>query len=259
MMFRLALAAAAVVAAAPAAAQEAPGEPLPEETEAQLGLANSVFSLSGEIGLMSDYRFRGVSRSGEDPALQAQLTLSHRSGFYAGGRATTLEGLDGFRLRAPGLGDTGDVQLDLYAGYGADLGGGWEMDAGALYYAFLGAAGPSDYVEPYASLSYLIGPVLATGGIKYAPSQDATGNEDMLYLFGEVEVSVPFRPWSFTAGVGHQDWGRFGNYWNWSLGVQHQLRIGGVPDAEVGLRYVDTDLGAGSADATLVGSISLRF
>ena len=85
-------------------------------------------------------------------------------------------------------------------------------------------------------------------------------DEAMLYLFGQVDVSVPFRPWSFSAIVGHQDWGRYGSYWNWSLGVQHQLRIRGIPDTEVGLRYVDTDLPSRDGqDATLVGSLSLRF
>ena len=84
---------------------------------------------------------------------------------------------------------------------------------------FAGGDGATDYVEPYASLSYLIGPVYATAGAKYAPSQAAIGNEDMLYLFGQVDVSIPFRPWRFSALVGHQDWGDYGGYWTWSLGA----------------------------------------
>lgn len=238
----------ALTAAAPAAAQDEPAE---EAT----GVPGSALDVAAEVSLLSDYRFRGVSRSDEDPALQAALTLSHRSGFYAGARGTTLNGLDGLRRR-----DLGDFELDLYAGYGGALGGGFEIDAGVLHHAFAGAAGRSDYIEPYASLSYLIGPVYATAGAKYAPSQRAIGNEDMLYLFGQVEVSVPFRPWSFSAQLGRQDWGRFGSYWNWSLGVEHQLRIEGIADTAIGLRYVDTDLPSGSGrDAGVVASIGLRF
>ncbi len=252
-MFRsIAFALSLAAAAAPAAAQEEPAEePAGEPT----GVPGSALDVSAEVNLLTDYRFRGVSRSDEDPALQAALTAVHRSGFYAGARGTTLKGLDGLRRR-----DLGEVELDLYAGFGRELGGGFEIDAGALYYLFAGADGPTDYVEPYASLSYLIGPVYATAGAKYAPSQRAIGNEDMLYLFGQVEVSIPFQPWSFSAQLGHQDWGRFGSYWNWSLGVEHQLRIGGIADTAVGLRYVDTDLPSASGrDAGLVGSISLRF
>ena len=247
-MLRFAGFTAILAVAAPAAAQE----DLPEEAT---GVPGSALELSAEINLLSDYRFRGVSRSDEDPALQAALTLGHRSGFYAGARGTTLDGLDGLRRR-----DLGDFELDLYAGYGRELGGGFEIDAGALYYVFAGGNGRTDYIEPYASLSYLIGPVYATAGAKYAPSQAAIGNEDMVYLFGQVEVSVPFRPWSFAAQVGRQDWGRFGAYWNWSLGVEHQLQVAGIPDTAIGLRYVDTDLPSTSGrDAGLVGSISLRF
>ena len=260
-MVRYILFASALLAARPAWAQQyPPAEPQDSAEQAPLGVSDAAFDLSGEIQLLSDYRFRGVSRSDEDPALQAALTLSHRDGFYAGARGTTLEGLDSFRRRDPGLGDLGAVELDLYAGYSGELGGGWEVDAGAVYFLFAGGDGPTDYVEPYASISYLIGPVYATAGIKYAPEQRAIGDEDMLYLFGQMDVSVPFRPWSFSATVGHQDWGRFGDYWNWSLGVRHQLQIEALRGTEIGLSYVDTDLASRDGqDATLVGSISLRF
>lgn len=260
-MARYILFAAALFAATPAQAQDdAQAEPQQSPEEAPLGLSNSAFDLSGEIELLSDYRFRGVSRSDEDPALQAALTLDHRSGFYVGARGTTLEGLDSFRARNPAFGDLGDVELDLYAGYSGELGSGWEVDAGAVYFLFAGGEGPTDYVEPYASLSYLIGPVYATAGVKYAPEQRALGDEDMVYLFGQLDVSVPFRPWRFSAILGHQDWGRFGNYWNWSLGAHHQLQIDGLPDTEIGLSYVDTDLPSRDGqDATLVATIRLSF
>ena len=252
--------AALLLAAAPALAQPVE-EPPPEEIveEADMAGGGPGLSVDGELVLLSDYRFRGVSRSDEDPAVQAAVTLSHDSGFYAGARGTSLNGVDGFRLRDPAFGDLGDAQLDLYAGYGAELGGGFSLDAGLLYYLFLGGDGSTDYVEPYASLSYLIGPVDLTAGAKYAPSQDSIGDEDMLYLFGQAEVGIPFRPWRFSAQVGHQDWGRFGGYWNWSLGVEHTLGIAGLPDAEIGLRYVDTDLAAPGADATAVLSLGLVF
>lgn len=264
-MFRYACFAIALLMAYPAAAQDEPVEGTADTTaeipvEEAAPAAGNGLELSGSLTLLSDYRFRGVSRSDEDPAAQAALTLSHDSGLYAGARATTLRGLDSFRLRDPAFRDLGDVELDLYAGYGAQLGGGFSLDAGLLYYLFVGGDGATDYAEPYASLSYLIGPVDLTAGAKYAPSQDAIGDEDMLFLFGQVDVSIPFRPWRFSAQLGHQDWGRFGGYWTWSLGAEHRLRLGRGTDAAIGLRYVDTSLPSHPGqDAGLVATLGLNF
>lgn len=239
------LAALAVLAAAPAFAQDMAAPP--------------AIVVTGEISGLTDYRFRGVSRSDEDPAAQAALTLSHGSGLYGGVRATTLRGNDGFRLGDPGFGDQGDAEFDLYAGWRTNLGGGFDLDAGLTYYAFAGGTGATDYAEPYASIGYLIGPLSLSGGAKYAPAQAGTGGEDMLYLFGQADVTLPFRPWTFTAQAGRQDWGAFGSYWTWSLGAEYHVQIEGIPASYLGLRYIDTDLAAPGADAGLAASLTVRF
>ena len=222
---------------------------------AEVPVPGTGFSVSGEAQLMSDYRFRGVSRSDEDPAGQANLSLSHGSGFYVGTRATTLSGIDNFRIRDPRVDDLGDLELDVYAGYNADLGGGLTLDGGLMYYVFTGDSGQAGYAEPYASLSYMLGPVEATAGAKYAPSQRGTGDEGMLYLFAEAEAGIPFTPVTLRAHAGRQDWGDYGRYWNWSIGGSYTLG-----PAELGLRYVDTNLPAVSGqDGTLVLSLGLGF
>ena len=249
-----------VLASALAAATPASTTATTQDGASGATAAPGAFDLSGEISLMSDYRFRGVSRSNGDPAGQAGFTIRHESGLYAGARGTSLRGNDIYRLRNPGFGSQGDVQLDLYSGYSASLGGGFEADAGVMYYALAGGSGARDYAEPYASLSYLLGPVQATGGAKYAPSQAGTGHQAMLYLYGQIDLSVPFRPWTISAQAGHQDWGRYGGYWNWSLGANYHLRVAGLPGAELGLRYVDTNLpSTRGQDATLLASVALNF
>ena len=220
----------------PAAAQE--------DTDTEVP-ADGGLSVSGEINLLSDFRFRGISRSDEDPALQGALTVSVPGGFYAGARGTSLKD----------VGDFGDVQLDLYAGYNADLGLGTSADLGLMYFVFPDGSGKTDYFEPYASVSHQLGPVLGTIGAKYAPEQDAIGDEDLLYLFGEVEAAIPLTPLTLTAQAGRQDAGAFGDYWTWSLGARAALG-----PFSAGIRYVDTDLPAlPNADAGLVLSLGLRF
>lgn len=208
-------------------------------------LVGTGFSVDGEAILLSDYRFRGISRSDEDPALQGALTLSTDSGFYLGGRGTTLHH----------AGALGGGELDLYAGYGANLGLGTSLDAGLLYYYFPDGRGDTDYVEPYASLSHQLGPVLGTAGVKYAPKQDALGGEDSLYAFGQLEAGIPTTPLTLTAEAGHQDLGAFGDYWTWSLGARAILG-----PVNAGIRYVDTDLPAlPNQDAGVVLSVGVRF
>jgi len=250
-METLAFAAAALAAAAPAPAQD----------DGNAATAPpAAFEVSGDFSLMSDYRFRGISRSDEDPSAEAGLMVRHESGLYAGARGTILRGRDGFRARNPALRDQGDAEIDLYAGYRTGLGGGFDIDGGLMYYSFAGADGPGDYAEPYASLSYLIGPAQLTAGAKYAPSQAGTGREDMLYLYGQLDVGVPFRPLSFSASAGRQDWGPYGSYWTWSAGARYHLRISGLPGSEIGLSYVDTDLpGLAGQDAGLRLALEFTF
>jgi uncharacterized protein (TIGR02001 family) len=202
-------------------------------------------SVTGEIILLSDYRFRGVSRSNEDPAVQGQLTISLPNGLYAGTRATSLRHFAGH----------GDAEADLYAGYGTDIAPGTSLDAGLLYYWFPDAKGRADYFEPYVSVSHTLGPVEGTLGAKYAWRQRAVGNRDGLYLFGQVEAGIPATPLTLTAEAGRQESGALGSYWNWSLGGRYRLG-----PAEAGLRYVDTSLPSRHRqDATVVASLGFRF
>jgi hypothetical protein len=78
------LAAACVVlgsmsAAAPAFAQDEAAEE-----------AEGPITISGGIAVVSDYRFRGVSLSDKDFAIQPTLTISHESGFYVGVWGSTI-------------------------------------------------------------------------------------------------------------------------------------------------------------------------
>jgi hypothetical protein len=92
-------------------------------------------------------------------------------------------------------------------------------------------------------------------GAKYAWSQRAIGNDDSLYLFGQIEAGIPATPLTLTAEAGRQESGALGSYWNWSLGGRYRLG-----PAEAGLRYVDTSLPSRHGrDATLVASLGFRF
>lgn len=248
------------VTAYPALAQDDASREDSQDVAAPDAIRSTV-TMSGEVSALSQYRFRGVSQSDEDPALQAQLTVSHTSGFYAGAFASTLNG----------FGEKGgaDVELDLYAGHRADLGSGVNLDAGLLYYAFPGSKGGDfEYLEPYASLSGTLGPVTATLGAAYAPDQDALAG-DALYLRADADAAIPFTPVTLRAHLGRSSGSETpftpaADYLDWSLGAEYVLG-----PATLGLEYVDTDLSGAEArasgatrdivDAALLASIGLRF
>jgi uncharacterized protein (TIGR02001 family) len=212
-------------------------------------------NLSGGVEVMSDYRFRGISRSDEKPAVQAQLTVGHDSGFYLGGRGTTLRGINPLRIHQMAPEEFGDLQLDLYAGYGTNLTLGTGLDAGVMYYRFTGEDNAGGYLEPYASLTHTLGPVQATAGVKYAPSQSAIGDSDMLYMFGEVEASIPLTGITAVGHIGRQQSDTMGSYSNFSLGGRY-----GFGPAYIGARYVNTGLPSmRGTDGGIVFSAGVRF
>jgi uncharacterized protein (TIGR02001 family) len=106
-----------------------------------LVLASSVTraQVGGSVALESDYRFRGVSLSGENPTGHLSLTYDHPSGWYAGASLAGAEVAPG-PLRAA---------LTAYAGFVRRTGptGAWEL--GATVNRFSGTSG-YDYGEVFA-------------------------------------------------------------------------------------------------------------
>lgn len=208
-------------------------------------------TLYPSAALVSDYRFRGVSRSDEDVAIQGGIELVHDSGLYAGGWGSSLGGSDLF----------GDAEINAYGGWSGEIASGFTFDGGVRYYAFTGenALADDDYIEPRASLSYAIGPAELTTGVSYAI--DALGQGDNVYVYSDIAVGVPSSPVTLTGHIGYTDGPLAlvadGDAIDWSLGAR--AAFGPVT---VGLNYVDTDIPGpfnDNADSTVVGSIGVSF
>lgn len=95
--------------------------------------------VSGSLTLVSDYRYRGVSLSDEEPAAQASVAYDHSSGWYAGAFGSRVD-LAGQSRR--------NLQLLTYVGYARRVRPGLSWEAGASYYSFTGDGG-YDYPEMY--------------------------------------------------------------------------------------------------------------
>ena len=208
-----------------------------EETEtksANFVGEDSGFEISANVGLASEYRFRGVDLSDGNLAIQGGVDFSHVSGLYVGAWASSLdEDTVGF----------GSTELDVYAGFGGDLGEGLSYDIGAIYYLFPDAATglATDYVEFYGSLGFGLGPAELTGGIAYAPDQQSLGSTDNLYLYTDIGVGIPQTPLTVTGHIGYTDgfltFTDDSKAFDWSLGVEATL----VGPLSVGLSYVGVE------------------
>jgi uncharacterized protein (TIGR02001 family) len=242
MHYRVA-AVAALLAATPAFAQEAPTAP---------------FTVSGSVGLVSDYRFRGVSQTDEEMAVQGGISIAHESGLYVGTWGSNLAGWGQF--------GGANMELDVYGGFKLPVGGG-TLDVGMTWYMYPGGADKTDFAEPYVKLSGTLGPVSLLAGAAYAPKQEALGNwyatgadsvagvptdegdkEDNLYLWGDASVGVPNLPITLKSHIGYSDGNPglgpngtsvapTGKYWDWMLGADYT--IGKIV---LGVAYVDTDI-----------------
>lgn len=213
------------------------------------------FTITGSASLVSDYRFRGVSQSNEDLAVQGSINLNTDMGLYIGTWASSIE--------LPGAGST---EVDIYGGYKFDLGGA-ALDAGVLYYYYPGADFASDFAEVYASVSGAFGPATAKVGLYYAPDQNAIGSEDNWYWYGDLSGAIPETPVTLKAHLGYSTGDSFltlgeDNYLDWMVGADFTYK-----NLTLGVSYVDTDLNATSfvpggrnvVDEAVVFSLTAAF
>ncbi|MDA7787892.1 TorF family putative porin [Sphingomonadaceae bacterium] len=224
------LIAAGALYAAPAFAQDE------EEAEGPI-------TVSANVALTSEYRFRGVDLSDGDLAIQGGFDVAHESGFYIGTWASSLdEDTVGF----------GSTELDVYGGWSGDLTEGVSADVGVIQYIFPNAgAGDFDYTEFYASAGFTFGPAETTVGVAYAPKQDSLGTTDNFYVYSDIGVGIPDTPITVTGHLGYTDgfltFTNDGKAFDYSIGAE--AAIPGTP-ASLGIAYVgaEGDIPAGAID-----------
>lgn len=181
-------------------------------------------TISGSITGVSDYRFRGVSLSDKDFAIQPSLTVTHESGFYVGVWGSNV---------AENAGD--DLEVDLYAGFSG--GDAVTYDIGATYYLYPGVSA-FNYIELTGKLGTTVGPATVGAQVSYVPSQDNTGNNDNIYFATNAAIAVPGTPLSVVGSVGIED-GAFtagSSKLDWSLGL-----TAATSGVTLGISYVDTN------------------
>ncbi len=226
--------------ASPALAQSGDQTPLTDPVEEP---AAGPITVSANVALTSEYRFRGVDLSGGEIAIQGGVDVGHESGFYVGTWASSLdEDTVGY----------GSTELDIYGGWSGQLTEGVSADIGVIQYIYPDAGpGDFDYTEFYASAGFTLGPAEATLGVAYAPDQDSLGDQDNFYIYTDVGIGIPDTPITVTGHLGYTDgfltFTNDSKAFDWSVGAEVA-----IPDTplSLGVAYVgaEGDIPAGAYD-----------
>lgn len=202
-----------------ALAQDA-AAPAAEEPEAFL-------TFSGYATFVSDYRFRGISLSDKDIAIQGSITATTTPGFYLSLWGSSIEQFNG-----------AETEVDVTAGWSGDL-GGVTLGGGIVGYLYPGGTN-TDYYEVFGTVGGEVGPAALTIGVNYAPDQDNLGDADNFYVYGLVSAAIPDTPVTLKASIGYED-GAFQGGPNgkidYMVGVDLTWKA-----LTFGLQYIDNDL-----------------
>lgn len=119
------------------------------------------YSITFNVGALTDYRVRGIAQTSRQPALQGGIDFTHKEGFYLGTAVSNVKWVKELNGATKG-----DYELDLYGGFRAELAPGWSYDVGVINYRYPGnnsgvggvlPAGTftnANTVEVYGALTY---------------------------------------------------------------------------------------------------------
>ncbi|MGZ6187199.1 MAG: TorF family putative porin [Candidatus Binataceae bacterium] len=207
-------------------------------------------AVTGQIAVVSDYVYRGVTYNDGNPALQATVSWSNAN-------ASVLPGLhvDGLASNVDfGPGDPAHTQFYGTLGYsvGSET---LNADAGVTYTLYPGvpAALGYSYVEGYVSLGTKVG--RASVSATLAASPDYSGHAGAAW-FGNMDAAMPLTErFRLIAEAGYAGLPRAAGeqYAFWGAGVETD-----VYGLTLGLRYAGNSLG-GCCQARVIASIAKSF
>jgi uncharacterized protein (TIGR02001 family) len=171
------------------------------------------YTLSGNLTIGSDYRFRGFSQTDYQPTIQGGADFAHKSGFYLGNWNSNISST---------LYNGAPIEMDFYGGWKTTI-EGFGLDVGVIYYYYPGTGEYNPDFEPDNFEAYIggsFGPV----SLKYyysftdffglkGPGVDTDGSQ-YLDLSGTFDVGSGF------AVVGHVGYQKVKNY----------TQLGGIDD-----------------------------
>jgi len=216
-----------------ASAQTAAATPAPDHT------------VTANVGLFSEYIFRGISQTAGKPAIQGGFDYAHSSGFYLGTWASNVSWLEDF-----GLYSRSSLEWDFYGGFKANFPGtDFWYDLGTIYYYYPGSKNPgvisADTWELYAGVGW------KWVGLKFSYSLDdyfgtrPAGQKTDGTFYIDLFATYPIGETGFAliGHYGYLDVDHDGSgpteasYQDWKLGVSYTVPEGVLKGVEFGAYY----------------------
>ena len=228
----------------------------------------SDFTAAYNVGLFSQYIFRGLTQTNNKPALQGGFDVNHKSGLYIGGWASNVSWLRDNANAAVGpvYQSGGSLEIDLYGGFKTDV-KGVGIDIGALQYYYPGALNKAVYdkantTELYGALSYgwlqaKVSSVVSKDAWAFGKKYNAgtNGDDERGTYYAELNANIPLADTGITAliHVGRQEFNQAkslptnpeASYTDWKLGLTKGFD-GGL---NIGAFYTDTNISTANAAA----------
>lgn len=205
----------------------------------------SADDISANVGLATDYMFRGVSQTDNQMSLLGGFDWAHESGIYVGTWASNVSS-DFFAGGADP-----QLEVDLYGGYRGAM-GAFSYDLGVVAYFYPGAdfatADDFETYEFYAGGGYALSDALSLNAkLYYADELNFVGvSESGTYLSLSAAYAV-MDGFGLSAGIGFSDGDAFD-----TIGTNNGSGADGYTDYSVGastsfagadfsLMYIDSD------------------
>lgn len=206
--------------------------------------------VTGTAGVYSDYNWRGITQTAQDPALQGSIDYAHDSGFYIGAWGSNVD-----------FGNCCDenVEIDIYTGF--RFGETLTWDVGLVYYTYPGAD-DLDFPEIYVGLGW----EWLSGKISYS-NDFGNSDESAFYYEANAAYELPAN-FGINAHLGYSDGDAIDlfyedSYMDWAVGVTYDWS-----HFTLGLKYADgSDLDlldgtpddVSSSEGQVIFSISTAF
>jgi uncharacterized protein (TIGR02001 family) len=141
------------------------------------------FEISANVALVSDYKFRGISQSNQDAAVQGGFDAAFGPGFYLGTWASMVDFGDSNET-----GSFGNMEIDYYGGWTSSIGDtDFGVDVGYMYYQY-----PGDTVDPDGDYQeFYVGGSWKDLSLKVAYSDDYYAETDEFwYVSGDYSFTL---------------------------------------------------------------------